>query len=125
MVDSLAMCKSAKFAGSGMYNFYDKSGKLINELRLPESGQVKVVRRGAYKSIDVFDPSSLVIKTTVQSEHLQTKATYTTVSLIQFSEDFQTQFILDQSMDGVFNIRDSVILATRQKQSPFYKCDTP
>ena len=125
VVDSQSMCKSAKFAGAGIYNFYDKTGKLIHELRLPEGGQVKVVRRGTYKSIEVFDPSSLVIKTAVQSENLQTKAIYTTVSLIQFSEDFKTQFILDQSMDGVFNIRDSVVLATKQKQSPFFRCDTP
>jgi len=125
VVDSPVMCKSAKFAGAGIYIFLDKSGKLIHELRLPEGGQVKVVKRGIYKSIDVFDLSSLVIKTIVLSENLQTKSSYTTFSLIQFSEDFKTQTILDQSMDGVFNIRDSVVLATRQKQSPFYKCDTP
>ena len=125
VVDSPAMCKSTKFAGAGIYNFADKAGKLIQELRLPEGGQVKVVRRGTYKSIEVFDQSSLVIKTVVLSENLQAKTSYTTLSLIQFSEDFKTQTILDQSMDGVFNIRDSVVLATRQKQSPFYKCDTP
>jgi len=119
------MCKSAKFTGAGIYNFYDKAGKLIQELRLPEGGQIKVVRRGTYKSIDIFDQSSLVIKTVMLSENLQSKTSYTTFSLLQFSEDFKTQTILDQSMDGVFNIRDSVILATKQKQSPFYKCDTP
>ncbi len=125
VVDNPAMCKSAKFAGAGIYNFYDKAGKLTHELRLPEDGQIKVVRRSVYKSIEVFDASSLVIKTTAQSEHFQNKSNYTTVSLIQFSEDFKTQTILDQSMDGVFNIRDSVVLATKQKQSPFYKCEAP
>ena len=125
VVDNPAMCKSAKFTGAGIYNFYDKAGKLIQELRLPEGGQIKVVRRGTYKSIDIFDQSSLVIKTVMLSENLQSKTSYTTFSLLQFSEDFKTQTILDQSMDGVFNIRDSVILATKQKQSPFYKCDTP
>jgi len=125
VVDNPAMCKSTKFAGAGIYNFADKAGKLIQELRLPEGGQVKVVRRGNYKSIEVFDQSSLVIKTVVLSENLQDKTSYTTLSLIQFSEDFKTQTILDQSMDGVFNIRDSVVLANRQKQSPFYKCDAP
>ena len=125
VVDNPAMCKSAKFTGAGIYNFYDKAGKLIQELRLPEGGQVKVVRRGAYKTLDIFDQSSLVIKTVVLSENLQSKTSYTTFSLLQFSEDFKTQTILDQSMDGVFNIRDSVVLATKQKQSPFYKCDSP
>jgi len=125
VVDNPAMCKSAKFTGAGIYNFYDKAGKVIQELRLPEGGQIKVVRRSAYKSIEVIDPTSLVIRTTAQSEHFQNKSSYTTVSLIQFSEDFNTQYILDQSMDGVFNIRDSIVLATKQKQSPFFKCDTP
>ena len=83
-----------------------------------------MVRRGTYKSIDVFDESSLVIKTVAQSENLQTKETYLTTSLIQFSDDFQVQSILDQSMNGVFNIRDGVVLATKQKQSPFHKCDS-
>jgi len=118
------MCANPKFKGAGVYYFYDKAGKLVNELRLPSNNQVQVVRRGTYKSIDVFDESSLVIKTVAQSENLQTKETYLTTSLIQFSDDFQVQSILDQSMNGIFNIRDGVVLATKQKQSPFHKCDS-
>ena len=128
VVDTPAMCNNAKFKGAGIYYFYDKSGKLANELRLPSSKQVQVVRRSLIKSIEVFDESSLVIKTVAQSENLQTNSSYVTSSLIQFSQDFQTQYILDQSMDGIFNIRDSIVLVTKQKQSPFYKCelvDTP
>ena len=124
VVDSSTMCANPKFKGAGFYYFYDKAGKLVNELRLPSNNQVQVVRRGTYKSIDVFDESSLVIKTVAQSENLQTKETYLTISLIQFSDDFQVQSILDQSMNGVFNIRDGVVLATKQKQSPFHKCDS-
>ena len=124
VVDTQTMCTNPKFKGAGFYYFYDKTGKLINELRLPSNNQVQVVRRGTYKSIEVFDESSLVIKTVAQSENLQTKETYLTSSLIQFSDDFQVQSILDQSMNGVFNIRDGVVLATKQKQSPFHKCDT-
>ena len=124
VVDSSTMCSNPKFKGAGFYYFYDKAGKLVNELRLPSNNQVQVVRRGTYKSIDVFDESSLVIKTVAQSENLQTKETYLTTSLIQFSDDFQVQSILDQSMNGVFNIRDGVVLATKQKQSPFHKCDS-
>jgi len=124
VVDSQTMCANPKFKGAGVYYFYDKAGKLINELRLPSNNQVQVVRRGTYKSIEVFDESSLVIKTVAQSENLQTKETYLTTSLIQFSDDFQVQSILDQSMNGVFNIRDGVVLATKQKQSPFHKCDS-
>ena len=124
VVDSQTMCANPKFKGAGVYYFYDKAGKLVNELRLPSNNQVQVVRRGTYKSIDVFDESSLVIKTVAQSENLQTKETYLTTSLIQFSDDFQVQSILDQSMNGVFNIRDGVVLATKQKQSPFHKCDS-
>ena len=124
VVDSESMCTNPKFKGAGVYYFYDKAGKLVNELRLPSNHQVQVVRRGTYQSITVFDESSLVIKTLAQSENLQTKETYLTVSLIQFSEDFMVQSILDQSMNGVFNIRDSIVLATKQKQSPFHKCDS-
>ena len=124
VVDSSTMCANPKFKGAGFYYFYDKAGKLVNELRLPSNNQVQVVRHGIYKSIDVFDESSLVIKTVAQSESLQTKETYLTTSLIQFSDDFQVQSILDQSMNGVFNIRDGVVLATKQKQSPFHKCDS-
>jgi len=124
VVDSSTMCANPKFKGAGFYYFYDKAGKLVNELRLPSNNQVQVVRRGTYKSIDVFDESSLVIKTVAQSENLQTKETYLTTSLIQFSDDFQVQSILDQSMNDVFNIRDGVVLATKQKQSPFHKCDS-
>ncbi len=124
VVDSQAMCANPKFKGAGVYYFYDKSGKLVNELRLPSNNQVQVVRRGIYKSIEIFDEASLVIKTVAQSENLQTKETYLTTSLIQFSEDFQMQSILDQSMNGSFNIRDSIVLATKQKQSPFHKCDS-
>ena len=124
VVDSSTMCANPKFKGAGFYYFYDKAGKLVNELRLPSNNQVQVVRRGTYKSIDVFDESSLVIKTVAQSENLQTKETYLTTSFIQFSYDFQVQSILDQSMNDVFNIRDGVVLATKQKQSPFHKCDS-
>ena len=124
VVDSSTMCTNPKFKGAGFYYFYDKAGKLVNELRLPSNNQVQVVRHGIYKSIDVFDESSLVIKTVAQSESLQTKETYLTTSLIQFSDDFQVQSILDQSMNDVFNIRDGVVLATKQKQSPFHKCDS-
>ena len=124
VVDGPSMCSSPKFKGAGIYYFYDKTGRLINELRLPGNNQIQVVRRGIFKSIEVFDESSLVIKTISQSENLQTKGTYLTMSLIQFSDDFKIQSILDQSMDGVFNIRDSVVLATKQKQSPFYKCES-
>jgi len=123
VVDGQAMCANPKFKGAGVYYFFDKSGKLVNELRLPSNNQVQVVRRGIYKSIEIFDEESLVIKTVAQSENLQTKETYLTTSLIQFSEDFQMQSILDQSMNGSFNIRDSIVLATKQKQSPFHKCD--
>ncbi len=123
VVDTPTMCNNPKFKGSGIYYFYDKNGKLENELRLPGSNQIQVVRRSVIKSIEVFDQSSLVAKTVAQSENLQTKSIYVTSSLIQFSEDFQTQYILDQSMDGVFNIRDSIVLATKQKQSPFHKCE--
>lgn len=123
VVDGESMCANPKFKGAGVYYFYDKAGRLVNELRLPSNNQIQVVRRGIYKSIEVFDESSFVIKTVTQSENLQTKTNYLTTSLIQFSDDFQTQMILDQSMDGVFNIRDSVVLATKQKQSPFHKCD--
>jgi hypothetical protein len=124
VVDSQTMCTNPKFKGAGIYYFYDKAGKLVNELRLPSNNQVQVIRRGSYKSIEVFDESSLVIKTVAQSENLQTKETYLTTSLIQFSDDFQMQSILDQNMNGIFNIRDGVVLATKQRQSPFHKCDS-
>ena len=124
VVDSQTMCTNPKFKGAGIYYFYDKAGKLVNELRLPSNNQVQVIRRGSYKSIEVFDESSLVIKTVAQSENLQTKETYLTTSLIQFSDDFQMQSILDQNMSGIFNIRDGVVLATKQRQSPFHKCDS-
>lgn len=124
VVDSQSMCTNPKFKGAGIYYFYDKAGKLVNELRLPSNNQVQVVRRSTYKSIEVFDESNLVIKTVSQSENLQTKEAYLATSLIQFSEDFMTQSILDQNMNGVFNIRDSIVLATKQKQSPFHKCNS-
>ena len=123
VVDSESMCNAPQFKGAGFYFFYDKAGKLVNELRLPSKNQIQVMRRGTYKSVEIFDESSLVVKTVAQSENLQTKTTYLTVSLVQFSDDFSTQSILDQSMDGVFNIRDSIVLATKQKQPTFYKCD--
>ena len=124
VVDSQSMCTNLKFKNAGVYYFYDKNGKLVSELRLPNNNQVQVVKRSTYKSIAVFDETSLVIKTVAQSENLQTKDTYLTTSLIQFSEDFMVQSILDQSMNGVFNIRDSIVLATKQKQSSFYKCES-
>jgi hypothetical protein len=123
VVDAQNMCVNPKFTGAGIFYYYDKSGKLINELRLPGNGQIQVVRRSVFKNIEEFDQSNSVYKTTAQSENLQNKSNYLTVSLIQFSEDFHTMYLLDQSMDGVFNIRDSVVLATRQKQSPFFKCE--
>ena len=123
VVDNKSLCSDPKFKDSGLFYYVDSSGKLISELRLPNKQKVQVARRSIYQSIIVIDESSLVVKTIVLAENYETKESYKTTSLIQFSDDFQTQFLLDQDMNGTYNIRDSVVLATKQKQSPFYKCD--
>ena len=123
VVDNKSLCSDSKFKDAGLFYYLDKNGKLISELRLPNNNKIQVARRSVYQSIAVFDQASLVIKTIVLAENFETKESYKTTSLIQFSEDFMTQFLLDQDMDGKYNIRDSIVLATKQKQSPFYKCD--
>ena len=123
VVDNPEMCSDPKFKDAGLFYFFDKNGKLLNELRLPNNGQIQIIRRSIYQSIAIYDESNLVIKTAVLAENFTTKESYKTNSLIQFSEDYKTQFLLDQEMDGKFNIRDSIVLATKQKQSPFYKCE--
>lgn len=123
VVDSDAMCTNPKFKDAGIYYFLDKSGKLTSELRLSVNGQIQVIRRSIYQSVTIFDQDNLVIKTVAKSENLKEKTTYTTTSLLQFSEDFSKQYLLDQGMDGHFNIRDGIVLVNKQKQSPFYRCE--